>query len=704
MMKKTILILAAIVLFFQFSSKADEGMWLLTLLNKNYADMKKQGFKLTPADIYNINKASIKDAIVIFGRGCTGEIVSGNGLLLTNHHCGYGSIQGQSTMEHNYLRDGFWAKTYAEEIPIPRLSVSFLNRIEDVSAQVNAKLNDQMTEEDRRKAIEELSTEIQKKAAEDGKYTARVQSFFESNNFYLVVYQVYNDVRLVGTPPESIGKFGSDTDNWMWPRHTGDFSVFRVYMGADGKPAQYSDKNVPLKPKYSLPVSIKGVKKDDFTMIMGYPGRTNRYITSYGIDELMKISNTNRIKIAGALQDVWMADMKADEKIRIQYSSKYFGSSNGWKNNIGQNEGLKKLNVIATKKATEDKFRQWVAADPARQAKYGNALELIENAIKGRKDYLYASQYVIGTMGRGVEVFGFASNISRILDAPDKITESGKGFFKDYSKPTDQKLAVAMLNLFMADVKEEYYPSFITSDIKGTFGGSVQNYVNDLFQKSIFANEKEFFEFMKNFDKAKLQEDPAYKAAVSITEMAMKLGKQSEKFNLDDAKGRRLYLAGLLEMDKTRNYYPDANFTMRLTYGKVGDYRPKDGVIYDYITTLDGVMEKEIPGDYEFDVHPRLKELWQKKDYGVYGQNGKLVVCFTSNNDITGGNSGSPILNGNGELIGLAFDGNWEAMSGDYAFEPALQKTINVDIRYVLWVMDKFAGAKHLVDEMKIMK
>ncbi len=703
-MKKTILILAAIVLFFQFSSKADEGMWLLTLLNKNYADMKKQGFKLTPADIYNINKASIKDAIVIFGRGCTGEIVSGNGLLLTNHHCGYGSIQGQSTMEHNYLRDGFWAKTYAEEIPIPRLSVSFLNRIEDVSAQVNAKLNDQMTEEDRRKAIEELSTEIQKKAAEDGKYTARVQSFFESNNFYLVVYQVYNDVRLVGTPPESIGKFGSDTDNWMWPRHTGDFSVFRVYMGADGKPAQYSDKNVPLKPKYSLPVSIKGVKKDDFTMIMGYPGRTNRYITSYGIDELMKISNTNRIKIAGALQDVWMADMKADEKIRIQYSSKYFGSSNGWKNNIGQNEGLKKLNVIATKKATEDKFRQWVAADPARQAKYGNALELIENAIKGRKDYLYASQYVIGTMGRGVEVFGFASNISRILDAPDKITESGKGFFKDYSKPTDQKLAVAMLNLFMADVKEEYYPSFITSDIKGTFGGSVQNYVNDLFQKSIFANEKEFFEFMKNFDKAKLQEDPAYKAAVSITEMAMKLGKQSEKFNLDDAKGRRLYLAGLLEMDKTRNYYPDANFTMRLTYGKVGDYRPKDGVIYDYITTLDGVMEKEIPGDYEFDVHPRLKELWQKKDYGVYGQNGKLVVCFTSNNDITGGNSGSPILNGNGELIGLAFDGNWEAMSGDYAFEPALQKTINVDIRYVLWVMDKFAGAKHLVDEMKIMK
>ena len=703
-MRKLVFVIAAFMLFTSFLAKADEGMWLLSLINKNYADMKKQGFKLTPADIYNINKASIKDAIVIFGGFCTGEIVSGNGLILTNHHCGYGAIQSNSTMEHNYLRDGFWAKAYNEEIPIPRLFVSFLNRIEDVSAQVNAKLNDQMTEEDRKKAIEEVSKEIEKKAAEDGKYTARVQAFFESNNFYLVVYEVYNDVRLVGTPPESIGKFGSDTDNWMWPRHTGDFSVFRVYMSPDGKAAAYSDKNIPLKPKYSLPVSIKGVKKDDFTMIMGYPARTNRFITSYGIDELMKISNANRIKISGALQDVWMADMKADEKIRIQYSSKYFGSSNGWKKNIGENQGLTKLNVIATKKATEDKFRQWVAADPARQVKYGNALELIENAIKGRKDYLYASQYINGTMGRGIEVFRFASNISRMLDAPDRIAEAGKGFFKDYSKPTDQKLALAMLNLFMADVKEEFYPSFITSDVKSIFGGNVQNYVNDLYQKSIFANEKEFFEFMKNFDKAKLQEDPAYKAAVSITEMAMKLGKQAEKFNVDDAKGRRLYLAGLMEMDKTKNYYPDANFTMRLTYGKVGDYRPKDGVIYDYITTLDGVMEKEIPGDYEFDVHPRLKELWQKKDYGVYGQNGKLVVCFTSNNDITGGNSGSPILNGNGELIGLAFDGNWEAMSGDYAFEPALQKTINVDIRYVLWVMDKFAGAKHLVDEMKIIK
>ncbi len=703
-MKKIVLFLAAFIMFAQFQIKADEGMWLLSLLNKNYSDMKKQGFKLTPADIYNLNKASIKDAIVIFGGGCTGEIVSENGLLLTNHHCGYGSIQSQSSLEHNYLRDGFWAKNYAEELPIAGLFVRFFVRIEDVSAQINAKFNDKMTEAERDAIVKETSAVIEKSAAGDGKYIARVQSFFTGNSYYLLVYEQYSDVRLVGTPPESIGKFGYDTDNWVWPRHTGDFSVFRVYMSPDGKAAQYSDKNVPLKPKYSLPVSIKGVKKDDFTMIIGFPGRTNRYLTSYGIEELMDIQNTNRIKIRGIRQDIMMADMKADEKIRIQYSSKYSGSSNYWKNSIGQNRGLAKLNVKAQKQVIEDNFRKWVAADPARQQKYGNALGLLENAYKGRKDYQYAGQYLSETMGRGIEIFSFASRVNRMLDTPDKIAELAKDFFKDYSKPTDQKIALAMINLFMADNKEEYYPGFIATDIKGTFAGNVKNYVDDLYQKSIFANEKEFFEFMKNFDKAKIQEDPAFKAAMSINEMSGKINKLNEPFDADEAKGKRLFLAGLMEMDKTKNFYPDANSTMRLTYGKVGDYRPKDGVIYDYYTTLDGVMEKEIPGDFEFDVPARLKELYQKKDYGVYGQDGKLMVCFTSNNDITGGNSGSPIMNGKGELIGLAFDGNWEAMSGDIAFEPALQKTINVDIRYVLWIMDKYAGAKHLVDEMKIMK
>jgi hypothetical protein len=703
-MKKLILFMAAFVLFAQYQAKADEGMWLLSLINKNYNDMKKQGLKLTPADIYNINKASLKDAIVIFGGGCTGEIVSGNGLLLTNHHCGYGVIQRLSSVENNYLRDGFWAKSYKDELPAPRLTATFFVRMEDVSQQINSKLKDEMTEEERQKIINEMRDEIAKKAAEDGKYVARVQSFFDNNNFYLLVYEVYSDVRLVGTPPESIGKFGGDTDNWMWPRHTGDFAVFRVYMSPDGKPAQYSEKNIPLKPKHFLPVSVKGVKKGDFTMILGFPGRTNRYMTSYGLEEVINVTNANRIKIRGIKQDIWVADMKKDEKVRLQYSNKLSGSSNYWKNSIGQNKGLADLNVIAKKQAIENDFRKWVAANPARQAKYGKALELIENATKARKEYLHASQYLSETVARGTEIFGFASTVSRMLDAPDRITETAKSFFKDYSKPTDQKVAVAMIELFIEDVKNEFHPTFILNEIKASMGGNVKGYVDQLFEKSIFVNEKEFYEFMKNYDKAKIQEDPAYKAAKSIEEIAMKLGKELEKFDADLNRGRRLFLAALMEMDKTRNFYPDANSTMRLTYGSVGDYRPKDGVIFDYITTLDGVMEKEVPGDFEFDVHPRLKELWLKKDYGIYGQNGKLVTCFISNNDITGGNSGSPILNANGELIGLAFDGNWEAMSGDYAFEPELQKTINVDIRYVLWIMDKFAGAKHLVDEMKIVK
>lgn len=695
-MKKIILLLTAFVLLAQFQLKADEGMWLLTLLKKNYADMKKQGFKLTPDDIYNINKASLKDAVVIFGRGCTGEIVSDQGLLLTNHHCGYGSIQSQSSVEHNYLRDGFWAKDFKGEIPIPGLSVSFFIRMEDVSDKIYSKLNDKMTEEERDKIIDEVSKEIQETANENGRYFSRVQSFFNGNSYYLVVYERYNDVRLVGTPPESIGKFGHDTDNWVWPRHTGDFSVFRVYMSPEGKAADYSEKNVPLKPKYYLPVSLKGYKKGDFTMIMGFPGRTNRYMTSYGIEELMDISNTNRIKIRGIRQEIMMKDMKADEKVHIQYASKFSMSSNYWKNSIGMNKGLAKLNVKAQKQATEEKFRKWVAADKKRQAKYGDALSLIENAYKSRRDYVYVSQYISETMLRGIEIFGFAGRVGRMLDKPEAIAEYAKDFFKDYNKPTDQKIAVAMLKLYKEDVKEQYHPEFLKGDVDA--------YVKDLYEKSIFANEDAFNEFMKNFDKEKIQQDPAYIAAMEVGDKAKEVGDLSKTFDENLEKGRRLFLAGLMEMEKDKNFYPDANFTMRLTYGTVGDYKARDAVYYDYYTTLEGVMEKEIPGDFEFDVSPKLKELYQKKDYGIYGHNGVMNVCFTSNNDITGGNSGSPIMNGNGELLGLAFDGNWEAMSGDIAFEPKLQKTINVDIRYVLFIMDKFGGAKHLVDEMKIVK
>jgi len=702
-MKKIFSLMLISAFLFNFQAKADEGMWILSLLNKNYAQMKKQGFKLTPEDIYSLNKASIKDAIAIFGGGCTSEIVSDKGLLLTNHHCGYRSIQSQSTVEHNYLRDGFWAMNFKEELPIPGLSVRFFVRIEDVTDQINKKLKSKMTEAERGEVIKKISTKIVEKATKDNSYIARVQSFFNGNNFYLVVYEKYSDVRLVGTPPESIGKFGHDTDNWVWPRHTGDFSVFRVYMSPEGKAAEYSENNVPLKPKYFLPVSIKGEQKGDFTMVIGFPGRTNRYMTSYGIEERIDVTNTNRIKIRGIRQDLMMEDMMADEKIRIQYSSKFAGSSNYWKNSIGMNRGLKKLNVHAKKEATENKFREWYAQDEKRKAKYGEALNLIENAYKGRKDFLGARQYMSETMTRGFEIYGFANRISRMLDKPEAAKKYAANFFKDYSMKTDKKIAEAMLKLFYNDVDKKYYPEFFKT-IEADYKGDFAEYVDDLYSKSVFATQEKFDEFMKNPTQEAINKDMAYVAAKSVYAKLAELGKASKKYNTDLAKGRRLFLAGLMEMDKNKNFYPDANFSMRLSFGTVGDYKPRDAVTYDYYTTLKGVMEKEIPGDFEFDVSPKLKELYQKKDYGRYGQDGEMRVCFTSNDDITGGNSGSPIMNGNGELIGLAFDGNWEAMSGDIAFEPELQKCINVDIRYVLFIMDKFGGAKHLVDEMKIVE
>jgi len=703
-MKKILSLFLIFAFTFNFQAKADEGMWLLTLLNKNYADMKKQGFKLTPEDIYSLNNASLKDAIPIFGRGCTSEIVSDKGLLLTNHHCGYGAIQSQSSVEHNYLRDGFWAKNFKEELPIPGLSVMFFKHIEDVTKKFSKKLNDKMSFDERRKIIKEVSDKITEEANKDNNYLVRVQSFFNGNNYYLVVYEKYSDVRLVGTPPESIGKFGHDTDNWVWPRHTGDFSVFRVYMSPDGKAAEYSEKNIPLKPKKFINVSIKGVKKGDFTMILGYPGRTNRYMTSYEIENLIDITNTNRIKIRGIRQGVMLKDMKADEKIKIQYSSKFARSSNYWKNSIGMNKGLRKLDVHGKKQVTEKRFREWYSAKKDLKAKYGNALNLIETANKGVGEYQSASQYISETMLRGIEIFSFANRVARMLDKPEAIKKYAKGFYKNYSKPTDKKIAVVMLKLFDEDVDVKFHPTFLTEEINNKLKGNFDAYVDNLYKNSIFANETEFFKFMENYDKEKLQKDPAFIAAKSVSKTNNKLRDSAKKYNADLATGRRLFLAGLMEMDKKKNFYPDANFTMRLSYGTVGDYKPKDAVTFDYYTTLKGVMEKEIPGDFEFDVAPKLKELYKKKDYGRYGQDGKMVVCFTSNDDITGGNSGSPIMNAKGELIGLAFDGNWEAMSGDIAFEPELQKCINVDIRYVLFIIDKFGGAKHLVDEMNIVK
>jgi len=717
-MKRLFAVALSVLMLSTFSLKADEGMWLLPLLKKlNIEDMQAKGLKLSAEDIYSINQSSLKDAIVIFGGGCTGELISDQGLILTNHHCGYGAIQYHSSVEHDYLEDGFWAMNKEDELHTPDLSVTFLKRIEDVTEKINSELNEEMSADERSAKIREISKGIEEEASEEGQYRARVQNFFAGNDFYLMVYEVYPDVRMVGVPPSSIGKFGGDTDNWEWPRHTGDFSMFRVYAAPDGSPAEYSEENVPLKPKHHLPVSLKGVEEGDYTMIMGYPGGTDRYMTSWGVKEAMNITNPTRIKVRTLKQQIMMKDMKADAKVRIQYASKYSRSSNYWKYSIGQNKGLQRLNVVGKKEKLEDQFRAWVNEDIEHQAKYGEALPLIKNAYQERKPYYQALSLISESFFQGPEVVmfsGVTSDLLPLLKAEERddeaikeelknIEEAAAEFYKDYNMPTDQKLMAGMFNLYAEEAEEEFYPSFI-SKVQEDYNNNYAAFADYVYSNSIYANAETFDEFLDNPTADKIENDPAVMLMNSIRESYYSVIMNFRGYAQDLDKGQRLFLAGLREMQPDRKFYPDANFTMRLTYGTVGDYYPRDAVHYDYYTTMKGIMEKEDPNNDEFVVPEKLKELYEAKDYGQYGEGDVMKVCFISNNDITGGNSGSPVINGKGELIGLAFDGNWEAMSGDIAFEPELQRTINVDIRYVLFVVDKFAGATNLIDEMTIVK
>jgi Peptidase S46 len=716
-MKKLFTILLILLFSLGFKAKADEGMWLLPLLEKlNMGKMTELGLKLSAEDIYSINKVCLKDAIVIFGGGCTAEIVSSQGLVLTNHHCGYGSIQAHSSVDHDYLRDGFWAKTKEEELPNPNLSVTFLIRIEDVTSQVLANVKQGMSETDRTATINDARQGIEKKAAEGNNYRAQVSSFYGGNYFYLLVYERYTDVRLVGAPPSSIGKFGFDTDNWEWPRHTGDFSVFRVYSGPDGKPAAYSKDNIPLKPKRYLTVSLKDRNKGDFAMILGYPGRTNRYMTSFEVNEQLQIIHPDRIKIRGIKQEIWMKDMVADQKVNIQYSSKYSGSSNYWKYSIGQKASLEKLNVKAKKEEIENQFNTWVVADPERKAKYGEALNMIKTAIAGRADYYNAGQYISECM-QGCELFGLNRRITslvtalkskdnqKINDAISEFKNTSGNFYKDYNLPTDIQSTKAMLKLYRTDVPVKFQPDFYANVVDKKFKGNIEKFVDDMFAKSLFATEAKLNAFLEKPVLKTIESDPVYLTATSFFNTAAEVSKDLSQFDAGLATGKRLWTAALMEMVPEKTLYPDANSTMRLSYGTVQDYDPRDAVTYKYYTTLQGVVDKYKPGDYEFDVPKKLIDLNNKKEFGRYGSSkGYMPVCFLTTNDITGGNSGSPVMNANGELIGLAFDGNWESMSGDIAYEPELQRTIVVDIRYVLWLMDVYSGAKNLVDEMTIVQ
>lgn len=705
---------------FAGSVMADEGMWMLPLLQKmNGKAMQELGCQLTPKQIYDINNSSLKDAIVQFGGGCTGEIISAEGLLVTNHHCGYGSIQKLSSVEHDYLKDGYWAMNRSEELPCEGLTVTFLEYMQDVTAAIEkakAKAAKEYAgKEDGEKLIgEALQREydgIIEKAEQDNPHcTAEIVPFYNNNVYYLIVYKVYTDVRFVGAPPSSIGKFGADTDNWMWPRHTGDFSMFRVYADKDNNPAGYSPENVPLQAKNHLKISLSGVKEGDYTMIMGYPGRTTRFQTS---PELKFQIEQNDIRIAARTvrQNVMLEDMLADPKVKIQYASKYSGSSNGWKKWQGMKLAFDKLDIIGRAEKEEAEFAKWVNANKKRSSKYGDALNNLAACVEEGR-YLNNAFTTAYESVYKIEASGFATAMTSMLkkalsEGKDTLSALQQAYeaiapaYADYSAGTDRKVAKAMMKFYRENAAGEYYLKGLPEDFAEM---DIDVYVDRLFDNTVFTSAESLGKAVSEKGAAVL-DDPASVLAKSVNNEMLRAFIPAQQIEQKLAQARQVYTEALLEWKKGQPSYPDANFTMRLTYGTVKGYSPKDAVVYRYYTTLDGVMEKEAPDNWEFVVPEKLKTLWETKDYGQYAmEGGKMPVAFLSNNDITGGNSGSPIMNSRGELIGLAFDGNWESMSSDVMFEPDLQRCINVDIRYVLFIVDKFGGAGWLIDEMDIVK
>ena len=702
------------------SSRADEGMWLLSLIGKNYADMQKAGFKLTPEDIYSINQNCIKDAIVGLGNEgrpfwhfCTGEIISNRGLISTNHHCGYGKLQEHSTVEHDYLRDGFWAYNMAQELPNPGLTASILVRMED---RVLECLSDEMSESDRAKAIRNVSERIAREAVQGTDYDATVKPMFNGNQFFLFVHIIYKDVRLVGAPPSSMGKFGGDTDNWSWPRHTCDFSMFRIYTAPDGKPAAYAKENIPLKPKHHLPVSARELKDGDFAMVLGFPGTTTHFLTSYGLKETMEVTNKLRYELRTVKINILREAMNSDQAIKIKYASKYASCSNYWKYSNEQNKALTELNTMALKKEIEKEYYDWALdKDP----KYRNALGLIEKSYADRRELQEAIVYLDEGLLEGPELLYQSTLFGRSIKAicsetnPDQrdamiaeLKKEAEQFYKDYDQTVEQNVMAAMMEYTYRNININYIPECLkTADRK--YHGDFASLVNHLFSKSIFANKEAFDKFMENPSEKQLNRDEIYKYGTEILNKYRDIYLSIPQENRDNlTRGTRDFVDGILQINSGKKLMcPDANSTIRLTYGNVKAYDPRDGVTYHYYTTLAGVMQKEDPNNTEFIVPQRLKDLYAARDFGTYtNSRGELPTCFITNNDITGGNSGSPVLDAYGNLIGLAFDGNSEAMSGDIDFEENLQRCICLDSRYMLFVIDKYANAQNLIDEMDIVR
>jgi len=720
-MRKLTLILSAVLMLNVSMVLADEGMWLLALLkNKNISEMQKKGLKLTAEQIYDVNQSCLKDAVIGLGNAgrpfwhfCTGEIVSPEGLFFTNHHCGFGMIQSHSSVEHDYLADGFWAYSKDQELPNEGITASILVRMEDVTERVMSALNNDMNETKRNEAIEKISKKIAEEATKDTKYHAYVADMFENNQFFLFVYTIYEDIRLVGAPPSSMGKFGGDTDNWMWPRHTADFSMFRIYTAPDGSPAPYAKENVPLKPKHFLPVSIKGIEDGDFAMIMGFPGTTNRYITSYGLQETMDVTNKLRYEIRDVKINVLRKEMASDQAIRIKYASKYASCSNYWKYSNEQNKALKALNTMDIKREIEKQYLKWAEG---KEAKYSDVLKILEKSYADRKPYATARMYVLEGLLTGPELPYFAVQCSGLIAALEskdqvridglikKLKEVAIDFYKDYNPATEQKLIASLFEYTYKNMDPQYYPDFF-GQVEKKFKGDFNKYAQTMIEKSVFATQEKFYAFLDNPNPKVLKTDLVLIAGNSIYAKYRELSTSMRDAGKQVDEANRMFVEGMLDINKGKAMAPDANSTIRLTYGNVGSYKPRDAVNYNYYTTIEGVMQKEDPNSSEFTVPQRLKDLYKAKDFGPYtNSKGELVACFITNNDITGGNSGSPVINAKGELIGLAFDGNSEAMSGDIDFEENLQRCINLDVRYALFIIDKYAGATNLIKEMKIVK
>lgn len=697
-------------------ARADEGMWLpLHIHRLNQVDLQKNGLQLSAEEIYSVNNASLKDAIVSLGGFCTGEFISKEGLLLTNHHCGYSQIQSHSSPDNDLLSNGFWSMNRQQELPNPGLFVDILVRMEDVTAKVLEGLSGETPEAERGARIAERTKALAAEANTTGRYVTFVRDFFNGNEYYLFVYERYQDVRLVGAPPESIGKFGGDTDNWMWPRHTGDFALFRVYAGPDNLPAEYAAQNVPYQPRHHLPISMSDIEIGDFSMVFGFPGRTSRFMTSQGLQMEVEQSNPARIKLREKRLALMKEDMDADEAIRIKYASKYAQISNYYKYFIGQNEGIERMKTLQTKKGEEERYQHWAASGVNRQGGFSTSLQNIEEAYAGLRRYNLSKVYMNEAF-LASEIMLFSSRflpLYNLLKSPEateasvrvattQLRETAQEHFKDYNASTDQKIFAALMEMFYKDVPKEQHPD-IFETVNNQYQGDFKRFAEDVFSKSLFASVTKVKAFLENPSIKALENDPAFKAMRSaytnyFNDMLPKINEHTAQLG----QANRTYVAGLRLMNPNKLYYPDANSTLRISFGSVQNYVPRDGVLYQHYTTMQGIAQKENPEDEEFVVPDKLMELYHEKDFGRYATNGEMRVNFISNNDITGGNSGSPVINGRGELMGLAFDGNWEAMTGDLVYDPEYKRCINVNIKYILFIIDKFAGAGHLVEEMTL--